>query len=93
MIKFPLKILFLRSTCKTSINITLNIQKLARPLPQGRLGPRGPSAPGCVWGPSPGINEHPIARMKTILRLVEAPVKIYNSKGSNHEFKLSGIGL
>ena len=30
--------------------------------------------------PCPGMNEHPIARMELILRQVEAPVKIYNSR-------------
>ena len=53
----------------------------------------GGGGPAGVWGPSPGTIEHPIARMNTILRQVEAPVKIYKSGGSNHQFKLSGIGL
>ena len=41
-----------------------------------------------------GINGHPIARMDTILRQCEAPVKIYNSRwfpASNYRFKWSFI--
>ncbi len=45
--------------------------------PEVTLGP-----PPSVWGPSLGINKHPIDRMSTILRQVQALVKIYNSKGS-----------
>ena len=43
--------------------------------------------------PSPGINRAPIARMKMILIPIETLKKIYYSKPSNHQNKVSEIGL
>ena len=48
----------------------------------------------CYIVPCSGTNKHPIARMDTILRQCEAPVKIYNSRwfpASNYRFKWSFI--
>ena len=47
-----------------------------------------------IIAPCFAMNEHPIARMELILRQVEAPVKIYNSKwvpASNYSIKCSII--